>query len=62
MVPDDFVEEDFKLGIWSTNLIAGGIAGGVSRTSTAPFDRLKTVMQVSRSRFRFLVLLWRVLW
>ena len=35
---------------WYKNLISGAIAGGVSRTFTAPFDRLKTVMQVMGSR------------
>lgn len=33
--------------MWFKNLIAGAVAGSVSRTFTAPFDRLKTVMQVS---------------
>jgi hypothetical protein len=35
---------------WYKNLVSGAIAGGVSRTFTAPFDRLKTVMQVMGSR------------
>jgi hypothetical protein len=47
-VPDDFVEGDVSKQLWHVNLFAGAIAGAVSRTSTAPFDRLKTVMMVSK--------------
>lgn len=37
-------------GKWWHNLVAGGFAGAVSRTATAPFDRLKVVMQVDNIR------------
>ena len=48
IVPDDFDREETRLGLAFRNLIAGAIAGAVSRTFTAPFDRLKTVMQVRK--------------
>lgn len=44
-VPDDYTEEEKKSGeAWRT-LVAGGIAGCVSRTVTAPLDRIKTIYQ-----------------
>jgi hypothetical protein len=36
--------------IWRVNLVAGGVAGAVSRTITAPLDRIRVVMQVLGSR------------
>lgn len=45
-VPDEFTEEEKKTGQWWKQLLAGGVAGAVSRTGTAPLDRLKVMMQV----------------
>ena len=46
-IPDEFTEDEKKSGQWWRQLLAGGVAGAVSRTSTAPLDRLKVMMQVS---------------
>lgn len=46
MVPDEFTIEEKQTGMWWRHLVAGGGAGAVSRTCTAPLDRLKVMMQV----------------
>ncbi|XP_035871114.1 calcium-binding mitochondrial carrier protein SCaMC-1 [Phyllostomus discolor] len=51
-IPDDFTEQEKRSGDWWRRLVAGGIAGAVSRTCTAPFDRLKVMMQVHSSGSR----------
>ncbi|XP_078524567.1 mitochondrial adenyl nucleotide antiporter SLC25A24 [Lissotriton helveticus] len=45
-IPDEFTEEEKKTGMWWRQLLAGAVAGAVSRTGTAPLDRLKVMMQV----------------
>lgn len=45
-IPDEFTEEEKKTGQWWRQLLAGAMAGAVSRTGTAPLDRLKVMMQV----------------
>ena len=46
LVPDDFTESELKTGMWWRHLVAGAAAGAVSRTCTAPLDRLKVMLQV----------------
>ncbi|XP_077504356.1 calcium-binding mitochondrial carrier protein SCaMC-2-like isoform X4 [Amblyomma americanum] len=48
LVPDDFTEEEIHTGMWWRHLVAGGVAGAVSRTCTAPLDRLKVFLQAKR--------------
>jgi len=45
-VPDDFTQKEMLTGMWWRHLVAGGVAGMVSRTFTAPLDRLKVFLQV----------------
>lgn len=45
-VPDEFSEQEKLTGTWWRQLVAGAVAGAVSRTGTAPLDRLKVFMQV----------------
>lgn len=54
-VPDEFSEEEKKSGYVWRQLMSGAMAGAVSRTGTAPLDRLKVFRQVG---FRLNGLLW----
>lgn len=46
-VPEDFTLQELNEGVWWRHLVAGGIAGWMSRTCTAPLDRLKVYLQVN---------------
>lgn len=45
-VPDEFSEHERRAGLVWRQLVSGAIAGAVSRTGTAPLDRLKVFLQV----------------
>ncbi|KAK7150922.1 hypothetical protein R3I93_011999 [Phoxinus phoxinus] len=49
-IPDEFTEEEKTTGIWWRQLAAGAVAGAISRTGTAPLDRMKVFMQVHSSK------------
>ncbi|KAM6972518.1 mitochondrial adenyl nucleotide antiporter SLC25A23 [Aplochiton taeniatus] len=49
-VPDEFSEQEKKSGFVWRQLLAGALAGSVSRTGTAPLDRLKVFLQVHGKR------------
>ncbi|XP_066889053.1 mitochondrial adenyl nucleotide antiporter SLC25A23 isoform X3 [Kogia breviceps] len=49
-IPDEFSEQEKLTGTWWKQLVAGAMAGAVSRTGTAPLDRLKVFMQVHASK------------
>lgn len=51
-VPDEFSEEEKKSGYVWRQLMAGALAGSISRSGTAPLDRLKVFRQVSQSRIK----------
>ncbi|XP_072220133.1 solute carrier family 25 member 24, like isoform X3 [Leuresthes tenuis] len=49
-MPIEFPEEASGFGAWRTFVLAAGLSDAVSRTVTAPIDRLKTQFQVSGSK------------
>lgn len=53
-IPDEFTEEEKTTGLWWKQLTAGAVAGAVSRTGTAPLDRMKVFMQVGQDFFQIL--------
>lgn len=51
VIPDEFTNEEKVSGVWWRQLVAGATAGAVSRTGTAPLDRIKVFMQVRTVSF-----------
>lgn len=52
-MPIEFPEEASGFGAWRTFVLAAGLADAVSRTVTAPIDRLKTQLQVMQTWVNF---------
>lgn len=50
-VPEDFTTSEMVSGMWWRHLVSGAIAGAVSRTCTAPLDRVKVYLQVHGTRY-----------
>ncbi|TSQ01604.1 Calcium-binding mitochondrial carrier protein SCaMC-1 [Bagarius yarrelli] len=48
VIPDEFTNEEKISGVWWRQLVAGATAGAVSRTGTAPLDRIKVFMQYKK--------------
>ena len=46
-IPNDYTKKEKQSGLWWRNLVAGGLSGAVSRTCTAPLDRVKIFLQVN---------------
>ena len=45
-IPNDYTVKEKQSGLWWRNLVAGGVAGAVSRSCTAPLDRIRIFLQV----------------
>ena len=46
-IPNDYTIKEKQSGLWWRNLVAGGVAGSISRTCTAPLDRIRIFLQAS---------------
>ncbi|XP_036324988.1 calcium-binding mitochondrial carrier protein SCaMC-2-like [Rhagoletis pomonella] len=49
-VPNKIPQQQSQKSVWWRHSIAGGFAGAISRTSTAPIDRIKVHMQVQTTK------------
>ncbi len=57
-VPDEFSEKERRSGVVWRQLLAGAMAGAVSRTGTAPLDRIKVFLQVRSALYLIEALLF----